>query len=198
MFFDQPLEMEQATDLTVAAAWERSGKPPLAPIGTRYCRDNTPFISLIRRDKPIIMGDIYADEGMDASLRATLKSWGGRGMAIFPLVAGSQWLGILTGQTERVLDIDDDQMRQISSLVDQAAAVIQNQRLFEQAEERAHREQVLRQITAKVRGSADVETIMRTAVQEIGQALGRRTFVYLGRPEEMETEAGEKEKRHER
>jgi GAF domain-containing protein len=44
---------------------------------------------------------------------------------------------------------------------------------------RAKREQILREITAQVRGKADVDTIMRTAAQEVGRALGRQSFVYL-------------------
>jgi GAF domain-containing protein len=38
----------------------------------------------------------------------------------------------------------------------------------------------MRQITQRIRSSADVETIMRTAVQEIGRTLGRKTYIYLG------------------
>jgi GAF domain-containing protein len=47
-------------------------------------------------------------------------------------------------------------------------------------EDRARRERILREITARVRGSADVDSVMRTAAQELGRALGRQTYVYLG------------------
>ena len=39
---------------------------------------------------------------------------------------------------------------------------------------------MLREIAAKVRSSTDVDTIMRTAVTEIGRTLGRRSFIKLG------------------
>ena len=39
---------------------------------------------------------------------------------------------------------------------------------------------MLREITAKVRGSVDVDTVMRTAVTEISRTLGRRAFIELG------------------
>ena len=44
---------------------------------------------------------------------------------------------------------------------------------------RARREQMLRAIAAKVRSSTDVDSIMRTAVTEIGRTLGRRAFIKL-------------------
>ena len=38
----------------------------------------------------------------------------------------------------------------------------------------------LREVTDRIRGSVDVDTIMRTAAQEVGKALARPAFVYLG------------------
>jgi len=64
---------------------------------------------------------------------------------------------------------------------------IQNARLYEREQQRARREQVLREVTAQVRNSVDVNTIMRTAVQEVGQALGRTTFIRLGNGEPLTT-----------
>jgi GAF domain-containing protein len=83
---------------------------------------------------------------------------------------------------------EEDQVR-CQGVVRQAAIALQNARSYEQEQARARREQVLREIAAKVRGSADVDTIMRTAVQEIGQTLGRRTFLYLEHDNNGKTEA---------
>jgi two-component system sensor histidine kinase/response regulator len=65
-------------------------------------------------------------------------------------------------------------------LADQATIAFERIRLLEEAERRARREQLLREITARVRSSADVDMIMKTAVQEVGRALGRETFIHLG------------------
>ena len=70
-------------------------------------------------------------------------------------------------------------MRQANSLVSQAAVVMQTTILFRQEQARARREHLLREIAAKVRSSSDIDTIMRTAVTEIGRTLGRRTFIKL-------------------
>ena len=68
----------------------------------------------------------------------------------------------------------------LQTLADQATIAIERVRLLEATRQRARREQLLREITGRVRGSADIDTIMKTAVQEIGRALGRETFIQLG------------------
>jgi hypothetical protein len=57
---------------------------------------------------------------------------------------------------------------------------LENARLLEQAQLYGRREQRLREITARVRGSIDPDSIVRTAVRELGTALGRKAFVQLG------------------
>lgn len=98
-----------------------------------------------------------------------------------PLLVGQGVVGVIAVQSyetprlynERHLDL-------LKAVASQAAIAIQNVRLFQQVQDRARREQILRQITAKVRGSVDMETIMRTAAREVGQALDRQTIIHLG------------------
>lgn len=85
---------------------------------------------------------------------------------------------------------DENLSLQITSLI---AATLENrrlleetQRLFSREQGRARREQLLREITAKVRSSTDPDVIMRTAVRELSHALGRESFVYLGEPDSQE------------
>jgi GAF domain-containing protein/HAMP domain-containing protein len=62
----------------------------------------------------------------------------------------------------------------------QIALALENARLLEDTQRRAARERLVADITSKVRASSDVETIMRTAVQELGRALNAdRTRVQL-------------------
>jgi GAF domain-containing protein len=88
---------------------------------------------------------------------------------------------------------DEQHLRILTAVAAQAAIAIENARLFEQIQARARRERILREVTAKVRGATDADSIMRTAVQEIGRALGRRTFVYLNKDQQYETEITKEE-----
>lgn len=74
-------------------------------------------------------------------------------------------------------------IRLVQTLAEQATIALERVRLLEETTRRARREQILREITAKVRGASDVETVMRTTVHEVGRILGRRTFVHLQKPE---------------
>ncbi len=97
-----------------------------------------------------------------------------------PLVAGGQVIGTLnvaSSGPEAYSERDENLILQVASLL---ASTLESRRLFEQAQARARREQRLREVTDRIRGSVDVETIMRTAAREVGEVLGRPAFIYLG------------------
>jgi GAF domain-containing protein len=97
-----------------------------------------------------------------------------------PMISGQDILGVLAVQSFEEAGVYDEHHRDLlTAVASQVAIAIENARLFGQVQERAKREQILREITAQVRGKADVDTIMRTAAQEVGRALGRQSFVYL-------------------
>lgn len=69
----------------------------------------------------------------------------------------------------------------IEAVADQMALAIENARLLEDTQQRAERERIIANITTQVRASMDPDTILRTAVRELGAALGTdRAFVKLG------------------
>lgn len=110
-----------------------------------------------------------------ASIGSGAQSWLG-----VPMITGNQAIGVIAAQSSESHVFNQNHMNLLSSIASQVTIAIQNARLFQQTRERARREQILRQITANVRNSADVDTIMRTAVQEVGRTLGRRTMIRLG------------------
>jgi PAS domain S-box-containing protein len=70
-------------------------------------------------------------------------------------------------------------------ITERRQAELERERLLQETQARAHREQTLREITARVRSSMDPDTIMRTAVRELGVVLGRPAFVRLGSAEQL-------------
>jgi GAF domain-containing protein/HAMP domain-containing protein len=63
----------------------------------------------------------------------------------------------------------------------QIALALENARLLEETQRRAERDRLIADITARVRSSMDIESILRTAVRELGVALGTdRASVRLG------------------
>lgn len=66
----------------------------------------------------------------------------------------------------------EDEQALAESLAEQLALAIENARLFEQTQYRARREQLMREITDRIRGKTDLDAILRTTVMELGKALG--------------------------
>jgi GAF domain-containing protein len=165
--------------VTIVAQWENEGVPNMVPVGARFPVEQVPFLSTITPDEALIVSDIRLDSRVDTQTQQILEGFGMRSFVLYPLVAGNQWLGLVAGQSSEPLYAEDVQVRRASSLVGQAAVVIQTTILFRQEQARARREQMLRAIATKVRSSTDVDSIMRTAVTEIGRTLGRRTFIRL-------------------
>ena len=109
-----------------------------------------------------------------------------RSALALPIRLGGQTIGVLDfyqeGQTR---EWTDDEKALVEALADQIALALENARLFEQTERRARREAMIGQIVAQVRHQPDIDSIMQTAVRELGKALGAsRTFIQLTSPRE--------------
>lgn len=173
---------------TVLATWERSGAPSSLKVGSSMPMNTSPFFRLLKRDEPIFIGDVLTYEQIDEALRPLFARFG-RSIAIFPLVVGQQTIGVLSASADQPVQLAEAQLRQIQSLVGQAAAVAQGLHLLQQSQARAQREQVLRQVTERVRSAVDPEMVLRTAAREVGMALGRNVLIRLESPEIKPAEA---------
>jgi GAF domain-containing protein len=72
----------------------------------------------------------------------------------------------------------------ITAVAEQLSSHIENLRLSELNERNAQREHTLRQITSALRSSTNPVAILRTAAQELGSVLGRKTIVQMTPPED--------------
>jgi GAF domain-containing protein len=106
----------------------------------------------------------------------------GQATLVVPISLRDEVLGVLgLHDTEGRRWWTDDEIALVEAVADQMALAIENARLLGEAQERAEHERVIADITARVRSSMDPETILRTAVRELGAALGTdRAFVRLG------------------
>jgi PAS domain S-box-containing protein len=134
-FFDQPWETHPPETTTTAVLWEKDGVPREA-IGSVYSMQSFPALQLLDRNRPTIIPHVTTDERLDERSRDLLNRMGRKGVATFPLLAGGEWFGLLTGQSAEPLTVTDEQVRRLSSLTDQAATVIQSLRLQESMRER--------------------------------------------------------------
>jgi GAF domain-containing protein len=172
--------------LTMVAAWskEKSGS---SPVGLRFPGKNYPLTSTLLKspDNPIFISDIANAENVDDGLRGRWLSAGFRAIVILPLGQAGQWHGLLTFGWDAPHEFSEQEHTIFEGLISLVTPVVQGNQLFTQVQTRAQREQALRRITEAVRSSTDPATIMRTAVRELGTALGRQTQIRLSRSAEQ-------------
>jgi GAF domain-containing protein len=74
------------------------------------------------------------------------------------------------------------------SLIDQVGQTIETARLLEETERLAGRERIINDINSRVRQTVNIESILQTAVNELGRRLGAaRVFARVG---DLEAPAG--------
>lgn len=126
--------------------------------------------------------NLFLEQGVDAwlneqgveSIGSTAHSWMG-----VPIRLSEDVGGVIALQSQEANAFQETQLNLLRAVANQAAIALQNANQFQQEQARARREQLLREISARVRGTSDVDLIMRTAVQEIGQTLGRQAYLHL-------------------
>jgi GAF domain-containing protein len=74
------------------------------------------------------------------------------------------------------------------------AQALESARLFEETQAHAHREALTRRITDRIRDALDVDAMLQTAIEELGQALGAsQVLVHLQAGSTKEAQAMEVE-----
>jgi PAS domain S-box-containing protein len=81
--------------------------------------------------------------------------------------------------------IDEEDAQTLTAFVDQAAVALENANLLQQAQRRAWRERLAREIGGKLQAAPDIEAVLQTAVRELGRIMSTpRSFVQLGETEQ--------------
>jgi GAF domain-containing protein/HAMP domain-containing protein len=92
------------------------------------------------------------------------------------------------GQTLGTLDVASqngkrqwtrDDISLLEAAADRVALALENARLLENAQRRASRERVIGEISSKIGAASDMDSILQTAVEELGRRIGGATEVTL-------------------
>jgi DNA-binding LacI/PurR family transcriptional regulator/GAF domain-containing protein len=108
-----------------------------------------------------------------------------RSALVAPIALRGEVIGVLGVHDDGARQWTDGEVALIEAVAERMAQTAENLRLLDETQRRAQREQTLREITARVRGATDPDTIVRTALRELGTTLGRPAFVRLGNAEQL-------------
>jgi len=129
---------------------------------------------------------VALDVGEDAFHFATPDLPDTRSEMALPLTSRGHVIGVLDVQSTEGAAFTQEDVTTLQTMADQLATAIENARLFEQEQRHARRERLIREVTARIRGAADVESILQTTVQEVSKALGAsHGLVRLGTEAEL-------------
>jgi GAF domain-containing protein len=105
-------------------------------------------------------------------------------LAVPVLVAGES-IGVLhlrkgSGEPEW----NDEEVALIQALSDQLSQAVNSARLYEETQRRAAQEQLTSEIASNLRQTLDIDAVLRTAVEELGETFAAREVVIRINPEE--------------
>jgi GAF domain-containing protein len=95
------------------------------------------------------------------------------GTVAIPLKVRGQVIGVLDAHKPAEAGVwTEEETTLLEALIDQVGAALDSARLYQATQQRAAQERLTGEVTARIRETLDVETVLRTAVQEVRQALG--------------------------
>jgi GAF domain-containing protein/HAMP domain-containing protein len=89
-----------------------------------------------------------------------------------PIAIGDEVFGVLDVQHNIANGLQQEDVDLLQSVANQVAVALRNARLYKNTQQRAQNEALLRSITQKITSTTDMETAMKVAVRELGQATG--------------------------
>ena len=160
----------------------RTGLPGKIPDDPAEGLENSLCAYVFNSKEPLVIEDFRQSAPIDVSdeIAAGYFSYIG-----IPLEARGRRLGTWCGFRKSAGPFGKNTLALLQAVGSQLSSAIENAYLFNEARARARREQTLREITSRVRSSTDSDAIARTAIRELGLALGRQTFIRLGDAEQI-------------
>ena len=142
---------------------------------------------------PIQRGSVFEQKIVPVTVQTTLI----RGSEVtLPIKIRGRVLGIIIAKKpenslDEVSTWNEDEVRLIQDMLDQLIVALDNARLYNVAQRSADRERILADVTANVRSSTNINTILHTAVQQLADALRIPKGLIMLRPIHPELHQGE-------
>jgi transcriptional regulator of acetoin/glycerol metabolism len=96
----------------------------------------------------------------------------GNAVAVTPLSVRGEIVGALGVYDDPQRPLSPDELALLQEITEQGALALENARLYQDTQRRAAQEQLVSEVTARMRETLDLDTVLQTAIREMGEALG--------------------------
>jgi GAF domain-containing protein/HAMP domain-containing protein len=128
----------------------------------------------------------FVFDGIDARDIKQSRKTGANGLAI-PLVLRGTRVGTLKlTATDPNRTWTEEELVMAQAAAERTALALENARLLQEAQKRAAKERTIGQITAKIGGLVNIENILKTSIQELGNTLPHTDIAIQLSPEKLE------------
>jgi GAF domain-containing protein len=100
-----------------------------------------------------------------------------------PIQVRGQTIGVVKTRKKGQGAWTDEEIRMIENMNEQLSVALDSARLYQETQRRAERERLVGEVTAQMRESLDVDTVLQTAVQQIRTALNLDSVKIVMSPE---------------
>jgi GAF domain-containing protein/HAMP domain-containing protein len=136
-------------------------------------------------ETPINLGEITPIVNAGNVYQAEADIKGKPAQLAVPVKIRDEVIGVLHISTQQKSRWTDDEVDIAESVADHLALALENARLFQASADRATRERIVSDISSKISGNIYVNSILRTAAQELSQALhGSDVLIQIKTPEQ--------------
>jgi GAF domain-containing protein/HAMP domain-containing protein len=117
--------------------------------------------------------DVWRPE-METALRTGQVALGQGDMATLaiPIKVREQVIGVIDGRKPDGSEWTSEEMDLLAALTDQLNVALESARLYLETQQRAARERLIGEVTARMRESLDMQTVLKTAADEVRLAFG--------------------------
>lgn len=122
------------------------------------------------RIRPLNEAPLLGQRSMQAGNKISQADGTKQESIAIPIKLRGQAIGVITIKLKE--GHKQTTVNTIEQAVDRLASSLESARLFEEARQRADREQAIAQVTTAISSAPEFDTILRTTVEEIGKSLG--------------------------
>ncbi|MBN2003215.1 MAG: PAS domain S-box protein [Anaerolineae bacterium] len=120
---------EELTIVLVRAEAFQSGLEAKIPIGMRFTSKIMPLLQLIGPNQSFLAQNLSTDDRFDDATKQLMERQGTLSMAIIPMTAGTEWLGVITVAAKDANYFDDHKLHMYQTIAEQGANALRTARL---------------------------------------------------------------------